>query len=168
MAAKVKLTPEQLAEKKEHDALLYIGNRVRGAFSFGKIKTLGELFAESGYSKLGYSDKELSAPVDFKFIKEWLDDRRIELTTKWWLHKNPPQVVPEEIDAAILQAQEDLSDRSALKQAEKYIKGKVELTIEEPDNNNYGLHPSAKEKAYLFWFQKKAIKELWDKTIEVY
>jgi len=29
-------------------------------------------------------------------------------------------------------------------------------------SNDYGLHPSPKEKASLFWFQKKAVKEMWD------
>ena len=30
------------------------------------------------------------------------------------------------------------------------------------NTNDYGLHSSPKEKAFLFWFQKKAVKELWD------
>lgn len=29
-------------------------------------------------------------------------------------------------------------------------------------SNDYGLHPSPSEKASLFWFQKKAVKEMWD------
>jgi len=89
----------------------------------------------------GFIPTELKGEISFLEIKTFTDKLIRDFD-------NPPVVVvPKEIITELV-TKEHQPDESGFN-----------------NNNDYGLHPSAKEKAFLFWFQKKAVKELWDGII---
>src|SRR5438309_1493734 len=85
---------EKLAKK----TLEKISNKVRADFSFHKIRNLNDYFHSLGYSDseilntLQYRSNELSQPINFKQVKDRLDDLRISLETEYWLKYNPPSL----------------------------------------------------------------------------
>lgn len=150
------MTPEEKKSRKLHSQLL---NRCKSEFSFKKIKTFRDYLTKG----LGYDDKhvetvlnyrpdELDRSITFSELKDLLEDRRLAFECEWFLKNNPP-------------------DTSDLVKSN----GTPHITVTIPDHeiqkasdildaeHDYGIEPSAKEKAFLFWFQKKYAVEILNK-----
>lgn len=166
----MKLTPPQLLHKKKVDAYKHVVAIVLSHFNFGKVKTWGDI-----YSKEGIDPKENSnLPVSRVEAKAYLDSRLKEIesgvpATEGRISASP---LPESSAQPLIQSpiisfvpcpslppivlsntpQSNVSIQPAIPE--------TKLSAE----NDYGLHGSPKEKAKLYWHQKKAAKELWDKV----
>lgn len=185
-----KLTPEQLEEKKLLDRIHYMTNRVRGAFSFGHIKTFKDILKECGTPTDSYFPSELNRQVTIKDVNDYLSDRRIELTTALWLKRNPPVIEDEHISTleTTRTQQYDNQGSNSISQGSNKMgecsdkiratnnketpevsettskEIQVELVTDNPYDKDYGLSKSPNESPnlHLFWFQKKATKNLLD------
>lgn len=191
MPPKVKLTPEQLEEKKLLDKIQYMTNRVKGAFSFGHIKTFADILKECGTSSNGYFTHELAKPVGIADVNEYLSNQSISLRVALWLKRNPPIIERDIIDERekdnketiqehIQTRQSDDSNTSKLsttgdmgdsgsqsdKEEEKEIT--LELVTDNPYDKDYGWKRSPNESTHWapMWFQKKACASMLDKFIK--
>lgn len=144
-APKEKLTPQQKEDKKIRDQFNYIVNRTKGAWSFGHIKTNRDLadFFEWPPAK-GASEFWLSHPLDFKAVKDFIEDRRIEMETYIFLKNNPPLLIPESEEEIKCVTLEVVTNKELIP------------TPEEDESINVDLPPCARDKSFLYWFQKKA------------
>jgi hypothetical protein len=154
----MKLTPEQKQEKKLLEALTVASNRIRSDWSFHKIKTFGDLLRSAGYNdeqiaSKGYFPSELNAVVDFSAVKEFISDREVELSTSLWLRKNPPDLTKgsEEVNVSVAPAEPTLVDLTKSVEVE---------VMPEPSPDEWELPPNKRIKCFLYWFQKKAVKQL--------
>ena len=93
--------------KQQLNQLTYQSNRLKGAYSFGKIKNLNDLLLNWGLSKQDIASKyfssELQSKVTLHDINEFISDRFIELTTEYYLQDFPPQITLTESELAIQQ-----------------------------------------------------------------
>ena len=153
---KPKLTPKEQEEKKARQQLLYIQNRVRSEWAHKHLTTFRDLYIAAGISPQEidkkYFPSELNKILTFEDVKEYLSDRQVELDTFYWLEKNPPDTEPD-----IITEQPLVTDKQAI------VEDLIDQVAEEKKIIDYGLEHCSLEKAFLFWFQKKATKELLDK-----
>lgn len=147
------MKPTELDKQEKHAkrTVQLITNKVLAEHSFGKIKTLGDYLHELGHSDkhikevLHYRDNELARPLTYKDVKSLLDDLRISVETEYWLKKNPPKFIEEIPSVPIHIVDSQKLDKEPI-----------------PLDKDYGLVKSPKEKATLFWFQKRDTKRLLD------
>lgn len=154
---KPKLSPLQLEEKKARSQLTYITNKVKGDWSFGKLKTFGDMLHSYGAETKQYFSSELNHILTFQDVKDYLDDRRIEFETYYWLKYNPPQIF---MDYEIETHPTILTDIKQIKEEDGNFTFEREAAAEEYANR---LPKVERNKAFLFWFQKKAIVQILDK-----
>jgi len=188
---KIPLTPQQKQDKKIRDQLILAHNQVLSAWNFGAIKTW-----EGVYSKLGYGGEyinqhpELSkGTLTFAQLKEFLGKQRDHLeldilknhedyNNRKEQHQSTQVSIPIEGEKSL-----GLSEPIAKKEVDDFhkildaveqenfdqqVRQQKEAKKEEPlgAKDNYGLQPSPNESCSLFWFQKKAVAEGWDKLIK--
>lgn len=171
---------ETLTRRKSKGAkrknLKLLCNGVKSAFSFGELKTWLDV-----YKRLGYDPRyiEVTFPpglrakvVLFPELKDYLDKLQLDLE----LRLNPPSVAREEYRKEPSNEQNtkllpnasraetvcavSQGDGQVLHEADKDIKTSSEEGIY--NQKDYGLIPSPNEKAFHYWFQKKAIREIFD------
>ena len=152
----MKLSPAEKLEVKKRDQLHTLINRVKAHHSLKMIVTFRDLLIACGHTdatipSLNYSASELSYHPTFSEVKEFLDDMRLSWEVSIWLLKNPPHYEDEVVSQAI----KEIHSEPVLPE------------VKDNDNsfNNYALPQSTKEKASLFWFQKKAAKEILDNIL---
>lgn len=179
---------EALSGLKKHCQVV----RVKWQF-YGAIKTfqdlLNEFYSPSLASTIApsYFKKELERKVTRELIDEFLSDRIIELSTKEWLTKNPPQLEYDEQEKQIPIAKECDSNTSSSRihgtkeecQSSDVLQKHAQVTstgnnppegdkekathkVKINIDHDYGLEKSPNENAFLFWFQKKYTKILLD------
>lgn len=163
------LTPEELLAKEEkiaRDQFTYICNRIKGEWSFGRIKSLHALLSLYGIDDRtisnSYRADELLAPINFEFVKAYLEDRRIELESALFLKRNPPILDSPATQSQFTQEPQTSSVNTQV-EVEKFAAEEQVLTEEDKD---YGWVPAKKQKAFLFWFQKKAAKQILDAIVQ--
>lgn len=152
---KEQLTPSQKEDKKLRAQILYLANKVKGAWSWGHLKTWQDLFNLYEWFLVdAYTRKELETELTFEDIKSFLEDRRIESEVFIWLRNNPPLVLPNSpdfdeivkaVDLEVMKPHETIAD----------AKSKAEEAAKEIE-----LEPCPQDKAFLYWFQKKAAKQI--------
>lgn len=171
---KPKKTPEELLAHKQRVFLQSLCNRIASDFSFKRVKTWADVYK---FSVNPVKEHPPSQVVLYPELKQFFNKlhEEFEFRIAKRLSRTPQSEVP---------VTSDIQDRQV---ADININTRVSTEIHTPstsnelpeptkqlettdesgfnNNNDYGLHPSDKEKAFLFWFQKKAVKELWDGII---
>lgn len=139
-----KLTPNQIAAKKARDNFVALSNRVKSRFSFKQIKTFRDLLAVAGITDFSsYDNATLQEEQTLDKIKKWLLEEQAR------------------VEADIVQC-------TVSAEANKETGGDTASSLQQivstskEVEKDYGLISSPNEKAFLFWFQKKATKELLD------
>lgn len=143
--------------KKQRAALLQICNGIASDFSFKKVKTWRDVYRRKGESDeeiLARKEENIDQAVTFPALKAYIEilkkqqeerfKREIEQASK------PPVVEEKAPEPELLNAQTlSSTDESGIK-----------------NSNRYGvpLFPP-NFKAFLFWFQLKALKEMLDKIL---
>ena len=165
MPPKNQLTPEEKEDKKLRNQILYLENKVKGAWSWGHLKTFQDLFnLYEWYLVDGYRKDELDKELTFQDIKDFLEARRQESEVAIWLRRNPPMTL--KISEAILEAigDESLPDKSLPKIANLNLATAEDSanfkTKAEEEVRTYELESCSRDKAFLYWFQKRAVKTL--------
>lgn len=163
---KPKDNPWTKEELRARNNLKALTNKVKSDFSFKKIKTLRDYLHSIGQTDdrisnvLHYRDDELNRTINFKELKDRLEDLRIEQETAQWLSHYPPRIEnnggPDKIGISEIGVVEVSADLSLV------VPPAQDLSLIEDDAPDYGLPPSEKEKAFLFWFQKKYCNRLLD------
>lgn len=135
-------------------------NRLRMDFSFGHIKTWQDIYRITGYDteyiSRTFETEQPKQSVTIADINSWCKKLHDELESSIsgvvpYMPAEVPKVVEKIAEPPHFQTAEEVStptDESGFN-----------------NSNDYGLQPSPHEKAYLFWFQKKATKELFDKIV---
>jgi hypothetical protein len=157
------MTPEEDKEyKRRIEALELTGRAIKLQYSFGKIKTFRDLLKRFGYTEEfmeRYTFNELSTKLNNVLINEFLSDRHIELTTEYWLKKNPPIITPDEN----ILPQTAIQSVCEICPTEHILPTK---TVGDEKNYNFEHEfersPNEPPTTFFFWFQKKAIQELLD------
>jgi len=144
--------------RKARDHLKVISQRIKIAYTFGKIQTFYDLLRIVGYSdeqiKQKYFPHEYGEKISFNEIKEWLKDREIELETSIWLKNNPPVIKLTDEEKALLKQ----SETPKLIFTEEPLSTVIDTSINL--EKHYKLPFCSKDKSFLFWFQHKAAREL--------
>lgn len=155
------------AEKQSKKAIQLITNKVKTDFSMRKIKTVQDYLRCIGHDEkeireaLHYRPDELSATVDRKWIVDRLDDLRIANDTYWWLQYNPPDTTYDTLQPASADLSINMGESQGIQTNDNQHTARTDTKhVEKEDHKNYDLPKSDKEKATLFWFQKKYAKEL--------
>jgi hypothetical protein len=172
MKKKKVISKESEKQKQENTlrtSFAHAINRAKMAWSFGRIKTLGDVKLALGYDEKElhkqFNNADLSRALTYPEFKECIADAEKYLEEQIHLLYEPAQTaqlfeVGKELDTSFNRDIQDFSLRfkhTLLPEHALSIKQK-----ESKHDKDYGLHPSPKEKAFLFWFQKKACKQLWD------
>lgn len=138
-------TPEQLA-KKQRLNLLTLCNRITSAWSLKTIKSWADVYAMSGTPP-----NPKSGSLTFPELKEYLASLKAELEHTIAVRatapvvsetKQEPEVVENLVTTERIVAP-DLKDESGMH-----------------NQNDYGLPRNPNMRAFLFWFQKKAVVEI--------
>lgn len=162
------LTPEQKEQKRQRDVLVTYQNRLKMSFSMGRIKTWEDWVKESGQGT--------SAPLNQVFTK---DDLLLLLKLQTAeLEDKQNETNPSRQTSNVQELRSDKTvgtNMSKVADAQSHIPlhpepqlagestSDINDDIEENNaDNDYGLHKSPNENVFLFWFQKKAVKELYD------
>ena len=185
------MTDKELKEQKKLDSQQRLVtqrtiNGLLSQFSFKNIKTWSDVCSRIGYDKeyinSHFTTEQLATQVDLASLKaycfkmkEETEERirkKYELQTKPADNVDSSGVLPSSSKTAT-----DTTTTPTLVQptnpppAHFQPAQAVSPTTSEVDesgfnnSNDYGLWPSPKEKAYLFWFQKKSVKEALDKVL---
>lgn len=166
---------KKLAQKQRH-SLQSTTSRIRLWFSIGKIKTWADLGSAFGYamdySKTQFGDK-YKIPVTFPEINEYCAKLSDELEARL---NPPPEPVKQDITPPLLVIDGhthvlDLGMREPVVLAppkQLLSTGSAPSSTDESgytNDNNYGLVVSEKEKAFLYYFQKKCAAEILQKVV---
>lgn len=161
------------AEKKEREKLTSTLQRVKSAYNFGKVKTFYDVLFQLGLNEemmlgpqYGYFKNELNTPVTKDFIWDYLNDIRLTYETAKWLKSNPPtpdeNYLKQETEADISQGVQEGSTETP-------------VTFEYPssidtfdgfEGYNFAPSPNEPKDLFLFFFQKKAAKQLLEGILE--
>jgi len=126
-------SPEQIA-KKQRANLLGLCNRIASAWSFKTIKTWEDVYAASGTPP-----NPKTGALTYQDLKAYFEELKTTLEFNI-ANKSAPVAKP-------LPTVEQLAEP---------------VEVEEADHKEYGLPANTNIKAFLFWFQKKAVKECLD------
>jgi hypothetical protein len=166
------LKEQQTIEKRQRLVIKGTVNRLKSRFSLQQIKTWTDVWKMSGYSDEWINSKPNKLELlDFNQLKTYCkkleDDFEQQLKDKYAI---------KEVEVKEVTAKQVLSITSTVTDSNgdvldilRPLKGAKELQevpeAEFNNSNNYGLQPSPKEKAFLYWFQAKAAKETLDKIL---
>lgn len=169
------LTPEEKAKKKAKDNLQIIHNGLLSQFSFKKINSWADVAKHLGFdseSKLGVHEEKLTYPN----LKAYLSKQVEELEKKFGESKtttpvSSPIPVVQPAPDKVKEIQHSLGEVTQTVEPPKPIEVPRDTSPKEEGlsagaKDNYGLQPSPNEKAFLYWFQKKAAAEILKKVNE--
>lgn len=166
--------------KTQREVVKKLSNKVLSQFSFNNCKTWKDVYKFVGYDETyinrTYFKFEQEKQVTIKELKSYLDDMRLSLEVAIWLKENPPVYEKEEIqtDRSRLGTlpefdNKNLDSTSAKQPIQNPQSGTIDSKPDESgynNTNNYGLSESQKEKAFLYYFQKKAAAEIINKVVK--
>lgn len=142
----MKLSTEQKLIKQQRDNLQKLCNSVASAFSFKQVRTWLDVYKKMGISEddiqLKYERDHLLKEVKFPELKAYFETLRKELDERIAKKENIVSAIAEEVI--------------------KPTEPTEEIGIASNASNNYGLPDFPHQKAFLYWFQKKAVKQLLD------
>lgn len=165
------LKEQQQQDKRQRLVVKGTINRLLQKYSLKQIKTWEDAYILTGhdanYSKSQpNSQQPLTYPELKSYTVKYEHDFEKGLKRKYEVQQEDQQVTPEMVRQVDKGTSEIVVGND--KQVEQTIQKEVEVRVDESgfnNSNDYGLVPSPKEKAFLFWFQKKAVKEACDKII---
>ena len=136
----MKLTDQQKQEKRQRDNLQHICNKLLSTFSFGRIKTWRDTYTITGIDNetINANYPNANNPLTFPELKKYCDELKVKL-------------------------EDSIKGRASVPVAAESItvvEPPTEVQLTKELDNDYGLVPSPNEKAYLYWFQKKACAEM--------
>lgn len=159
-------------EKRQRAVVKGTTNRILSQFNFGKIHTWSDVYAIAGYNvgqmPTNFNDKAIFGDVK-KYCQEM--EQKLEQTIKEKYEHKEVEVKPTVEEGSglttVQQPEPIQGDKSGATTAHFQPATAVSTSDESGFNNSndYGLQPSDKEKAFLFWFQKKCVKEAFDKIV---
>lgn len=167
-----------LLKEKEHKKELKNFERfsqaIKMQYSFKKLQVFEDLLKACGfdqdYINKTYFVSERSRRLTFKDVNDYLDDRRIELTTRQWLSINPPIITydNEAIEQFTEKSKEAQGTNVCTKLelvdsvSNKNVNTAIERTIKEDKEPEepFLKSPNESPEIFFFWFQKKAINNL--------
>lgn len=159
--AKLPLTPEQKLQKQKLDALQKTSNVILMNFSFKKILVWGDVYR---YTAVPATDAQPhNKAVIIAELKAYL--KQLETNLRATFAAPTPALPPPQHEIKTLA---DLQPQPATVTLSADVKPAVIETVTDEDlssTNDYGLKPSPNEKAFFYWFQKKAIVELFDAIV---
>jgi len=137
----MKLTKQQKQEKRQRDNLQHVINKLLSAFSFKQIKTWRDVYVTSGLDTATINSTYTNSDVALTFseLKKYCDDLKFKLEESIKGRSAPAVVTLDPV---------------------KVSEPIVEPQLTNKLDDDYGLVPSENEKAFLYWFQKKATAEL--------
>lgn len=176
---KIPLTIEQKRDKLMRDQLTLSQNRCLSEWNFGKISTWEGVFKAQGFGEdyihQHFQDKK--GILTFKELKDFLTGQKnkLEIEIKGFYVPKENSTTTPLADGHITPSTE-LANRQSTSLSEQFSSrkdssqeiGKQVLQTKEPKkgiDEDYGLHKSSNEHCSLFWFQKRAIAEGWNKLM---
>ena len=179
------MTDKELKEQKKLDSQqrLVVQRTINGLlsqFSFKNIKTWNDVYVRVGYSVEYIRDNytNIADAVDLASLKAYCFKMKEEVEERIRKkYETPSTNIPTAVvshtkglDAPIpttTVVQPTTPQPAHFQPAQAVSPATSEVNDESGFNNSndYGLWPSVKEKAYLFWFQKKAVKDILDKVL---
>ena len=176
------LSSEDKLKVKQRNNFKFLAGSVRSAWSFNDCRTWGKVYKKLGYDDIAINQGEMAVnkdkPISFQEVNAYLKILEDDLERKLNESKNRVEVkvsiseMSQKNGNRLDKEERKRGDESILQtlSTNKEIAQNNEIEIKEQEgfnsSNDYGLHPSPKEKANHFWFQKKAIKELYDKIVK--
>ena len=175
------MTPSELKTKKQNDKrrrLVVTGtvNRLKSWYSLKQISTWGDVYRTVGYDE-NYIKSQTNSPNHITFDELRKYCKGLEDNLEQQLSKenddsiqrvNGAQIKDQEVGQSIPLATTTTNVVLPVSNVEVIpLPSKNDSSDESGFNNSndYGLQPSPKEKAFLFWFQKKAVRELFEKIV---
>jgi len=162
-------------EKRQRAVVQGTTRRIMSQFNFGKIHTWLDVYAIEGYNAgqmpANFSDK--AAFADVKKYCHLLEEKLEQTIKEKYEEQNRPVHVPTGVpvsggtESTVGIPSTGSSELAVVSQPAHFQPAQAVSTDESGFNNSndYGLQPSDKEKAFLFWFQKKCVKEAFDKIV---
>lgn len=116
-----------------------MSNRMKSKFSFRQIHTFRDLLAEAGLTDFSaYPQEKLAEKLSLDSIKLWLAEQQKKVEDDVSFFSSVSTTAQEIVTTPTIDAT------------------KAEL-LPPSKPEDYGLWPSSKEKAFLFWFQRKLL-----------
>ena len=149
----MKLTDQQKLEKKQRDAINVLCNRILSAHNFKTIKVWADVYRMQGISDLtNYENKD--NVVSFQELRAYCEKIKEELSGKI-------------VQSASINSRETSVNESSsadvrhdTEKKQSGVNGQSIDMVKEEQDSDYGLMPSPNERAFLYWFQKKAAAQL--------
>lgn len=185
------MTDKELKEQKKLDSQQRLVtqrtiNGLLSQFSFKNIKTWSDVCSRTGYDKeyinSHFTPEQLATQVDLASLKAYcfkMKEETEERIRKKYdtsatsnesievVSSKPDNASPTIQTLPSVLVQPTNPPPAHFQPAQAVSPAPTEVNDESGFNNSndYGLWPSPKEKAYLFWFQKKSVKEALDKVL---
>lgn len=159
------------AQNKQRLAIKGITNRLLAQFSFKNVKTWKDVYTytsyDDAYIAANFTIEQCEKPVTIVEVRAWCKKLADDLEEHIRKQNEPEQKVEDKSRV------ENGGARGGLQvPITTTAHFQTSQSVSQPDesgfnnSNDYGLSPSPKEKAYLYWFQKKAIKEILNKIVD--
>jgi len=150
--------------KKRRKQLSNLCERVKFQYSIRNIKTWADVYTFTSVPA-NVTPEHLKTEVKFSELKEFLTKLINEFEQQTREAKRAAIIAPVVTKTSEVPSQETTKVSSVTDNTQHVSINKIssEETSEAiSSSNNYGLKPSPNEKAFLYWFQKKAVAELLD------
>ena len=167
----IELKSIRKAQDKQRSGVKKTCQRITMQFQINRLKTWNDLYHITGYDeqyiKSTFPSSDLELPVSIKDIKNWCNTLTNELE-KAILKQDFGGTV----EKAVVKPVETVPSATATPKSTTTPPAPSSNVTSNPSteeqesndgNNDYGLEKSPKESGFLFWFQKKASKEILDK-----
>jgi DNA replication protein DnaC len=172
-------------ERQQRQVILGITNKLKSQYSFGNIKTWKDCYHVTGYDDAyiaaNFTVEQCAKPIDRVELGVWCDKLTNDLENKLKERKHetenksivPAPVANTDTSSVSSIAQPVLPEPTNRKETTvsnaHFQTSQAVSSLDESgfnNSNDYGLSPSALEKGFLFWFQKRAAKEALDKVVD--
>jgi len=160
----MKLTDQQKQEKQQRAALQHICNKLVSNFSFKLIKTWRDVYTMVGIDSKTKFNVDL--PVTFPELKAYCSELKSMLESSIAgrvaaAGGDLPKPALKTTDLIIDESVKVVPVPTIVVAAPSVVEPlPVETQLTNKLDEDYGLVPSPNEKAFLYWFQKKATAEL--------
>ncbi len=183
------LKEQQAIEKRQRLAIERTCNYLLSRFSLKEIKVWGDVYRVSGYNDNWIkSQPNANSTLTYPELKQYCEkfrenfeqqlkakyDKKQDVVDAKVAESSDKKVVGEGVweDKKPSVFQSASTEASAIQSEVVQPPNTIPATKAEPldesgslNDDDYGLQPSPREKAFLYWFQKKATKELWNKIV---
>jgi hypothetical protein len=164
------LKQQKEIEKRQRAVVKGTTNRILSSFNFGKIKLWSDVYAIAGYS-VGQMPANFNDAAPFVAVKAYCVELEQKLEASIKEKYEAKDTVDTNASKPVVNVDAQPSTVSATVVQQAHFQPAQSVSPKDSDesgfnnSNDYGLQPSDKEKAFLFWFQKKCVKEAFDKIV---